>query len=214
LTALDTLKCSDTNSGSKGINVIMKKIFGFIKAVIILIVLFLVGFLAFNIFMKFAVDHRNEEKTPNVVGMSFETARQVCRNNNLYLEEISRINNNDFPLGQIISQDPHPGIMTKRYRTVEVVVSEGPEMVSIPYLAGLSALQAKLRLENAGLTLGKTHYRYSGDVEKDKVMLSNPLADERVPRGSSVDIIISLGKIEGSDSKYEKYKDLLDELNP
>jgi beta-lactam-binding protein with PASTA domain len=45
-------------------------------------------------------------------------------------------------------------------------------------------------------------------------MLSNPLADERVPRGSSVDIIISLGKIEGSDSKYEKYKDLLDELNP
>lgn len=191
----------------------MKKIAGFIKAVLLLVVLFLIGFLSFNLFMKFLVDHKHEEKTPNVVGMSFETARQVCRKNNLYLKEIDRVNNDDYLQGRIISQSPHPEIMTKRFRTVEVVVSDGPEMVSIPYLADLTLMQAKLKLENAGLILGEKHYRYSEEVGKDKVVLSNPLAEDRIPRGSAVDVIVSLGKIAGSNSKYDKYKDLLDESN-
>jgi eukaryotic-like serine/threonine-protein kinase len=192
----------------------MKKVFGFIKAVFLLILLFLAGFIAFNLVMKIMVDHRQEEKTPDIVGMSFETARQVCRNNNLYLEEIKRINNDDLPQDRIISQEPHPGIMTKRFRTVKVVVSEGPEMVSIPYLANLSVMQAKLKLENAGLIIGERHYRYSDEVEKNLVTLSSPLADERIPKGNPVHVIVSLGKIQGGDNRYEKYKDLLDELQP
>ena len=191
----------------------MKKVLGFLKAVLVLIILFIIGFLSFNLFMKIMVDHKQEEKTPNVVGMSFETARQVCKKNNLYLEEIKRINNDDFPQGQIISQEPNPGIMTKRFRTVKVVVSDGPEMVSIPYLANLSVTQAKLTLENAGLKLGEKNYRYSDEVQKDLVVKSSPLAEERIPRGSSVDVIISLGQIQGSNNKYDKYKDLLDDLN-
>ncbi len=192
----------------------MKKIAGFLKAVLILIVLFLVGFLSFNIIMKVLVDHRHEEETPNVVGMSYETARQVCSSSNLYLKEINRLSNDDYPQGQIISQDPHPGIMTKRFRTVEVVVSDGPEMVSIPYLANLPVNQAKLRLENAGLQIGEKYYRYSDEVEKDILILSSPLAEERIPKGSKVDVIISLGKIQGTDNKYDKFKDMLDELKP
>jgi len=192
----------------------MKKIAGFFKAVLILILLFLIGFLSFNLVMKIFVDHRQEEKTPSVTGMSFETARQVCRNNNLYLEEVKRIISDDFPQGQIISQDPHPDIMTKRFRTVKVVVSDGPEMVAIPFLANLTVTQAKVKLQNAGLKLGKKNPRYSDEVDKDLVILSNPLAEQRIPRGSQIDIIISLGKFQGSDSKYDKYKDDLNDLNP
>ena len=192
----------------------MKKIAGFLKAVVVLIVLFLLGFLSFNIIMKVLVDHRHEEETPDVVGMSYETARQVCSSSNLYLEEVSRLNNDDYPQGQIISQDPHPGILTKRFRTVEVVVSDGPEMVSVPYLANLSVTQAKLRLENAGLKMGEKYYRYSDEVEKDLVILSSPLAEERIPRGNKIDVIVSLGKIQGTENKYDKFKDMLDELNP
>ncbi|MCF7912749.1 MAG: PASTA domain-containing protein [Candidatus Cloacimonetes bacterium] len=189
----------------------MKKIAGFFKAVLLLILLFLIGFLSFNLFMKILVDHKHEEKTPSVVGMSFETARQVCRNNNLYLEEVKRLNNDDLPQGQIISQNPNPGIMTKRFRTVKVVVSDGPEMVVIPFLANLTVIQAKMKLQNAGLMLGEKNYRYSDEVQKDLVMLSNPLAGQPTPRGSKIDVIVSLGKIQGSDNKYDKYKDLLDE---
>jgi eukaryotic-like serine/threonine-protein kinase len=189
----------------------MKKIAGFFKAVLLLILLFLIGFLSFNLIMKILVDHRHEEETPSVVGMSFETARQVCRNNSLYLEEIKRLNNDDLPQGQIISQNPNPGIMTKRFRTVKVVVSDGPEMVAIPFLANLTVTQAKMKLQNAGLKLGKKNYRYSEEVHKDLVILSNPLAEQRIPRGSQIDVIVSLGKIQGNDKKYDKYKDLLDE---
>lgn len=189
----------------------MKKIFGFLKAAFLLIFLFVLGFLLFNLTMRFLVDHKHEEKTPSVIGMSFETARQVCNNNNLYLEEVSRISNEEFAKGRVISQEPHPGIMTKRFRTVKVVVSDGPEMVTIPFLANLSVNQARLNLENAGLKLGEKQYRYSEVVAKDRLVSSNPLAEQEVPRGSTVDVIISLGKIQASDDRSNRYKDLLDE---
>lgn len=190
----------------------MKKIFGFLKAVVLLIFLFVLGFLGFNLIMRFMVDHKHEEKTPAVIGMSFETARQVCQNNNLYLEEVSRISNDEYQKGRIISQEPHPGIMTKRFRTVKVVVSDGPEMVTIPFLANLSVHQARLNLENAGLMLGEKQYRYSEVVDKDRVISSNPLAEQDVPRGSSVDVIVSLGKIQAGGQRSSKYKELLEEM--
>lgn len=189
----------------------MKKIWGFIKAVILLMFLFVLGFVVFNLAMRMLVDHQHEEKTPAVIGMSFETARQICRNNNLYIEEVSRINNDEYAKGQIISQEPHPGIMTKRFRTVKVVVSDGPEMVTIPFLANLSIHQARLNLENAGLNIGEKQFRYSDLVEKNKVISSNPLAEQDVPRGSKVDVIVSLGKIQTSNQQSNRYKELLED---
>ena len=192
----------------------MKKIFGFIRAALLLIVLFFLGFIVFNFAMRLLVDHRHEEKTPNVTGMSFETARQVCRNNNLYLEQIERVNSEEFAQGKIISQKPYPGILTKRFRTVKVVVSDGPELVNVPFLANLTVKQARLKLENAGLELGEKQFRYSDVVDKDRAINSTPLAEQEVPRGSKVDLIVSLGKMQGSDNRYDKYKDLLEEDSP
>ncbi|MCF7919297.1 MAG: PASTA domain-containing protein [Candidatus Cloacimonetes bacterium] len=192
----------------------MKKLFGFIKAVLLIIILFFLGFLLFNFAMRLLVDHKHEEKTPDVTGMSFEVARQVCRNNNLYLEEIERVNNDEYAQGKIISQEPHPGILTKRFRTVKVVVSAGPELVKIPFLANLTVNQARLNLENAGLIMGEKQYRYSDVVEKDKLISSSPLAEEELPRGSKVDLIISLGKMQSNDNRYDKYKDLLESDTP
>jgi len=192
----------------------MKKIFGFIKAALLLVVLFFLGFIVFNFAMRLLVNHRHEEKTPNVTGMSFEVARQVCGNNNLYLEQIESVNNEDIAQGKIISQEPHPGIMTKRFRTVKVVVSDGPELVNVPFLANLTVKQAKLKLENAGLAMGDKQYRYSDVVDKDRLINSTPLAEQEVPRGSKVDIIVSLGKMQGSDNRYDKYKDLLEDDSP
>ena len=100
--------------------------------------------------------------------------------------------------------------MTKKYRTVSVVLSNGPEMVRIPYLDNLSIVEAKLKLENAGLFLGEKVFRYSDEVKKGKVIYSQPMADELIPKKSKK-IIISLGKYTTSSGDDNKWKNLLGE---
>ncbi|HCX73013.1 MAG TPA: hypothetical protein DHM37_04775 [Candidatus Cloacimonas sp.] len=94
-----------------------------------------------------------------------------------------------------------------------MVVSEGPEMVRIPFLENLTLSAAKLKLENVGLKLGEKKYRYSDEVEADKIIYSQPFADELIPRNSSVDVVVSLGKLPQVSDKREEYKSLLDQLN-
>jgi serine/threonine-protein kinase len=189
----------------------MNKIVGFFKAAGILIVIFIAGFIILNFMMLILVDHKREEMTPDVVGMGFEEAHQLCRDNNLYLEEVDKVGSNEYALGEIVSQEPHPGIMTKRFRTVKVVVSEGAEHIRIPFLANMTERQAKSKLGNAGLELGEKQYRYSDEVEKDLIISSSPMAEVDVSRGTKVDLIISLGKMQDTDNRYDKYKDLLEE---
>ena len=161
--------------------------------------------------MKLVVGHGNEVLVPNLVNTDYNVAIKICVDHKLYLQQIEVVNNDEFEKGRIISQNPHPNIKTKKYRTVEVVVSNGPEMVRIPFLYNLKVVEAKLKLENAGLNLGKKIYRYSDDVDEGKVVYSQPVADELIAKRSGVDVIVSLGKYSSNSSSNSKWKDLLND---
>lgn len=186
-----------------------KKIKSFFTAVLILIVIFIFGFFLTNIVMKLVVGHGNEVKVPNLINVDFNVAQKICNENNLYLHEAEIINSDEVEKGRIISQNPHPDIMTKRFRTVDVVVSNGPEMVRIPFLYNLTVIEAKLKLENAGLNLGEKIYRYSDDVEEGRVVYSQPVADELIAKKNLVDVIVSLGKYSTTSPSNNKWKNLL-----
>ncbi|MBN2461348.1 MAG: PASTA domain-containing protein [Candidatus Cloacimonetes bacterium] len=181
------------------------------KIVVILFLLFLFAFIGVNIIMKLIVGHRNEVMVPNLIGMDFDVAVKTCKDLKLYIEGIENINSDEFEKGKIISQDPHPDIRTKRFRTIKVAVSEGPEMIRIPFLENLTITEAKLRLENAGLYLGEKKYRYSEEVEKDRIIYSQPTADALIARRSTVDVVVSLGQLSNSSSQSDKWKNLLDQ---
>ncbi|MBC8385717.1 MAG: PASTA domain-containing protein [Candidatus Cloacimonetes bacterium] len=190
----------------------IKKYIPSIAAFGILIILFIVGFFGTNIFMKIIVGHRNEVKVPDLTGVDFNVARKKCKDHKLYLKQSDLIHNDEIEKGKIIAQAPHPDIMIKKYRTISVVVSNGAEMVRIPYLDNLTIVEARLKLENAGLMLGKKIYRYSDDVMKDKIIFSQPMADELIAKKEKIDVIVSLGKLPDVSDKKNKYKYLLDKL--
>ncbi len=188
----------------------MKKIKSFLIAVLILILVFIIGFFGINVAMKIVVGHGNEVKVPDIIGMNYAVARKQCKGFKLYVQEEELLHNDEIEKGRIISQNPHPNILTKKYRTISVVVSKGPEMVRIPYLDNLSIREAKLKLENAGLFLGNKIYRYSDVVKKNRIVYSRPNADDLIARKSEVDVIISLGELPDASDKYDKYKNLLE----
>src|SRR5829696_3795251 len=55
--------------------------------------------------------------------------------------------------GRIALQEPAPGAITRRQRTVRVWVSQGPRVTVIPALTGESERAAQLRLQQDGLSL-------------------------------------------------------------
>jgi serine/threonine-protein kinase len=189
----------------------MHKVKSFLVAFLSLIVIFIIGFFLVNLIMKLVVGHGNETLVPNLVNTDYSVALKICEGHQLYLQQIEVVNNDEFEKGRIISQVPHPKINTKKFRTVEVVVSNGPEMVRIPFLYNLNTTEAKLKLENAGLNLGKKIYRYSDDVDEGKVVYSQPVADELIAKRSPVDVIVSLGKYSSNTSSGSKWKNLLND---
>ena len=177
----------------------------------ILVGLFIITFFGTDLIMKLIVGHGNEVQVPLLLGEDYEVARKTCKNMKLYVEQSDLIHDENIEKGKIISQKPNPGIKTKKYRTVSVVISNGPEMVRIPYLDNLIVVEAKLKLENAGLSLGEKVFRYSDEVQKGNVIYSQPMADELIPRKSRVKVIVSLGKYTTSSGDDNKWKDLLGE---
>ena len=191
----------------------MVKIKALLAAVGILILLFIVGFIGVNIIMSFLVGTGNEVTVPDIVGQPFDVARKTCMELDLYVQQIDMRHDDDIPQNSIISQSPEAYKTTKVNRTVEVVVSKGPKLVRVPYLENITELEAKIRLENIGLQLGEKIYRYSHEVARDRIMFSQPIADEFVPRGSSVDIIVSLGELPDASQRRERYRDILEGID-
>ena len=159
--------------------------------------------------MKLVVAHKNEVVTPDLVNLSYTKAIKVCKKNGLYAKVDRYVNSKTVPKDKVISQEPHAGIKIKKYRTVKLVVSKGPELVRIPYLDNLTLSQARVKLENAGLFIGKKKYQYSKDLPKGRIIYSEPYADDLIPRGGKVDVIISLGKLKSGSSNANKYKKFL-----
>ena len=87
--------------------------------------------------------------------------------------------------GKVIGTSPAAGQQVKRGDTVAIVVSKGPDLVTVPDVARYATLeQANAALEAAGLHLGEVSGRGT------KPASSDPPAGSRVRRGTSVDVFL------------------------
>jgi eukaryotic-like serine/threonine-protein kinase len=68
-----------------------------------------------------------------------------------------------------------------------------PQQVAVPKVQGMSLDQARLRLASVGLTLGPPSYEASADVEKDKIIGSDPAEGVQVKKGDAVNPVVSSG---------------------
>ncbi len=181
-----------------------KKIISFINAGLILVLFFGIGFVGVNVVMKIIIGHGNEVTVPDLQGEHFDVARKKCRKLGMFIQEVETSYSDSIPDYRIISQFPKKHSRIKKNRTVDVIVSKGPELLKIPFLDNLKISHAKHRLENLGLKTGKIEYRYSNEVEKNNVIYTKPLAEEFIPKGHKVTIYVSLGKLPNTSNKYQE----------
>jgi serine/threonine-protein kinase len=92
----------------------------------------------------------------------------------------------DVPKGSVISQSPATGTLF-RGDQVTLVVSKGPEMVSVPNVQGKQLRQARTILEDAGFQVRVENFMGGlfGTVRSQ-----SPAGDAKAPKGSTVTLVV------------------------
>jgi serine/threonine-protein kinase len=93
--------------------------------------------------------------------------------------------------GRVTKTDPIALHQVQKGSRVDVYVSSGPEIVTVPPVVGKDQADAKAALEDAGLRV--TVHKQESSEPKDRVTGQDPGANSKVPRGSRVTITVSSG---------------------
>jgi serine/threonine-protein kinase len=119
---------------------------------------------------------------PDLTGASYADA--VSRLQGLRLVPVRQNSFSDTVAeGQVISTTPGPGSSVGRDSTVTVVVSAGPDMVTVPDVLGANVASATRSLDQSGLKVANVFGFSDG-----RVFFTSPSAGSRVHRGSSVNL--------------------------
>lgn len=154
-------------------------------AFIVFLLAFVWAFLSFgNFWSNATVD------VPNVVGKQVTVAKHILEDNHLRVS-VSEVSNPDVPAGQVISQSPEANEQVKEQRTVHLVVSKGVGDITMPDITGMTIDQARSRLKNLGLVIGKISAGTDDSKEDGVILMQSPPGDSKVTKGATVDITVN-----------------------
>jgi beta-lactam-binding protein with PASTA domain len=130
---------------------------------------------------------------PDLKGKNLEEARAMLTSKKTTIAIQGRQFDSHYEKGRIISHDPGPGSRIKANRTVNVMISEGNESVSIPKLEGHSLEYANQVLKAAGLRKGRSSQIHTPQYAAGRIIAQMPPASETADRNASVNFLISQG---------------------
>jgi serine/threonine-protein kinase len=122
----------------------------------------------------------------DVSGMTYEeAATQLARAHLRAVRAEEYVNDGSVPRGDVIRTEPAAGQQAEYDSEVTVVVSLGPDLVTVPDVEGMSAEEASDELAAAGLEADVRRFRPNREVGDQ-----DPDAGDRVLRGSTVTLIM------------------------
>jgi serine/threonine-protein kinase len=171
----------------------------FLKSLSLLLVagggFFILGILVTNSFIMPRVVHQGGEvKVPDLNGKSLEEGRDTLETLGLKVFVKQKVFDQVALRGTIIGQDPLPDEVVKGKRTVELILSLGPEEVVVPYLIRLPLFQAENLIRRTGLVVGKITETLSDSIPPGGVIRCDPPPAKSVQSGTVVRLWVSKGK--------------------
>lgn len=135
---------------------------------------------------------RNEVAVPNIIGQDEDTARRLVQSAGCKMEVKDR-QNSDQPEGTVIYASPEVGMSVKKGSIIYVNISAGLEKVTVPDVKNITLDDAVSKLQGNNLVKGNTVEANSDTVPKGNVISQSPEANNEVPSGSAVDLVVSSG---------------------
>jgi eukaryotic-like serine/threonine-protein kinase len=132
---------------------------------------------------------------PQVAGMTEAAALQTLYGANLSPES-NHVPDDKVPKGTVIGSDPGVGSQVAPKSQVMLNVSDGPVSATVPAgLSGLTEAAARDLLRQAGLVGGSSTLANSATVPAGSVISTKPASGAVVGVGSTVDLVVSTGKV-------------------
>ena len=100
----------------------------------------------------------------------------------------------DIDTGSVTRSDPEGGSSVHKRSEVQLYVSKGVDMKTVPEVTGKSQDEAQRSLTDAGLAVGAVTDAYSEDVPQGQVISQSVAAGTSLAHDSAVDIVLSKGR--------------------
>jgi len=130
---------------------------------------------------------------PDVTGQAQATAESNIVAAGLVVGTVTTAYSGSVPAGDVISQNPAGGSSVQPGTSVDIEVSLGVQMVTVPDVTGQAQATAESNIVSAGLVVGTVTTATSPTVPAGDVISQNPAGSTSVAIGSAVDIEVSLG---------------------
>ncbi len=131
-------------------------------------------------------------RVPDVVGLAQKQAELKLVDAGYEVGSISKVALTGTPPGKVAEQAPGAGAVFARRRSVDLVVALGADLVVVPDVVGNDTPAAEVQLRAKGLTM-EVAGRYSETIPAGAIITQNPPAGTKVPVGSQVVVVVSLG---------------------
>jgi beta-lactam-binding protein with PASTA domain len=129
---------------------------------------------------------------PDVTKLSLDEAESLLTSYGLRFEIHDRRAHSAYPANYVIDQSPTAKQLVKPNRKVYLTVNtESTPKVVVPNVVNLSYRNARLQLENHGLTVGSTSYE--SDRFRNTILRQSIAAEDTVARGTAVNLVVSDG---------------------
>jgi eukaryotic-like serine/threonine-protein kinase len=162
-----------------------------LRMAFLLFILSSVAFLSALTAMRLAVQGR-EVAMPDVVGKSVVPARQILHGRGIGMKVEDRIYS-DQPTDTVVRQSPPPSERVKTGQNAHVVLSLGPQSMTIPPLQDRSLRAAEVELLRDGMQVGEVSSLYVPGGVTDTITEQDPAPGSTDITGPHVNLLVSLG---------------------
>ena len=132
---------------------------------------------------------------PELSSLARVAAQELVFAAHLYLGRETEEYHPTVPNGQVIRQTPVAGTQVMQRTPVDLVISKGPEPVSVPDVVGQTQGAAAVLIAGANLVVGTVTQQYSLTVPIGNVVSQSPAPGAQVLPGAMVDFAVSRGGI-------------------
>ncbi|MEX2111069.1 MAG: PASTA domain-containing protein [Gemmatimonadaceae bacterium] len=153
---------------------------------------FLIAYVAIFLFAFPAEVLPDEGILPNVVGKSYADAAAILEKAGFAAQQGESRIHRTVPEGIVIQEDPPAGSRQKRGIAVVLAVSSGQRTAEVPVTTNMSQQQARIAIENTGLTMGTATEQLS-DQPRGLVIQSDPPAGTKLELPGVVNVVLSKG---------------------
>ncbi|WP_292830752.1 Stk1 family PASTA domain-containing Ser/Thr kinase [Microbacterium sp.] len=131
---------------------------------------------------------------PNVIDMSWDRANEALLLDDLQGERIDE-SSDTIAEGNVIRTDPPAGTTVAPGQQIEVYVSTGAQLATVPPLISLSADEASAALTAVGLTMGAVRSSNDPNLAAGTVISADQPEGAQVPLGTAVSLVVASGKV-------------------